>query len=239
MAQASKAMEAKRRILLALQRHPHGLRYMALFQRVKQHIGSLSTFQKYLEEMERQDHSVRKESDRDDSRATIFVANPESLQSQLAFLDAYNQIKRLMEHPSFPIPHQEWERYLATAMRGKSRLDAKEYEELWKHPYLLQKGKVDELVKISHELFFKMGRPPQYDATHYEGAYISVHGDQITILSKLLHDNLVDCDAMLRKILAEGKKDPDKEMWLKQCGAYELYVTYRSSNGTGRVRHTP
>ena len=101
-------------------------------------------------------------------------------------------------------------------MQGKTHLNTKQYEALWKHPYLTQKEKVKELVKTSHTLLSKIEGKPTYN-----DAFISTRRSDITILSRDLHDGLHRSHRMLQRILDEGKKDPDKETWLKELGAYK------------------
>jgi hypothetical protein len=55
----------------------------------------------------------------------------------------------------------------------------------------------------------------------YNDAFISTRRSDITILSRDLHDGLHRSHRMLQRILDEGKKDPDKETWLKELGAYK------------------
>lgn len=97
-----------------------------------------------------------------------------------AFADLMNAVTGLTAHPSFPT-RENWTHHVHTfpvrVTRGKIRLNAKERNALFGHPYLLVKDKVFDLVKISHELVLKLeGKGEGSDA------YISTHGGGINIL---------------------------------------------------------
>ncbi len=179
-------------------------------------IGSYTTYDEIVNDLVGQGF-FGKDDDPEDKRVTILrVLNADQATAELQFQETFDQIKGLVQQPSFPISQEEWKRHQARILQGKTHIEGKQYEELWKHPYLTQREKVRQLVKISHTLLFKTET-----VQNPEGAWVSTHPDPIKILTSKVRNGLDNSHAMLQKILAEGKKDPDKENWLKQLGAYK------------------
>jgi hypothetical protein len=168
MTQPSKEIVAKQLILQAIEHnaedpHSRGLRYYKLYDLVKEEIGeeqdgkntkaSVHTFEKYLLELEKQDHSIRRDPDPKDSRAKIIVANPEVLRAQLIFLDGITRIRELTKM-SPPTDH-DWRKDAETVLKGKVRLTQKEEDELFAGPAYKWMLASNELLSIAISIYKK------------------------------------------------------------------------------------
>ncbi len=179
-------------------------------------LGSYATYDKVIKGLLDRGTFIH-EDDPEDGRITILrLRDVDQAITEQAFLNTFDKIKALTERPAFPIPQQEWMQHVARVMEGKHASNAEKYESVWKHPYLTQKEKVEELVKLSHALFIKM--EAQHNKARLEGAFISTHNNGILIVSRGMYDSLLDDARILQRIRKEGKKDPRKEMWLKELG---------------------
>lgn len=158
LTQASKAILAKTRILETLtqptiQGSPEPMRYMELYAKVKEDIGSLNTFEKYLVELEKQDHSIRREPDPKDTRAKIIVPIPEALRAQLIFLDSLSQIKEVTE--SSTAADHDWRKHADGILKGKVRLTQKEEDELFSGPAYKWMVATNQLLSIAISAYTK------------------------------------------------------------------------------------
>jgi hypothetical protein len=169
MAQASKSDTAKKCILKALERQPNGIRYNKLFELVRKEVVSLSTFEKYLTELEKVDYAVERTPDPSDPRAKVIRANPEPTRRELIWLDGLKKIREIAQLP--PRRYESWKAFekafqdsrkdLATRPQGgKYSPNVPGMRHRFLEELITEREPVFELVKIAHSMFIEMQKSP-------------------------------------------------------------------------------